>query len=91
MKICDETISDFETSNGNRLSMNIYQVNQRELEHCYNNELDLDVIIIKKEKEKEKIKEKNELPEIQNFGEWFPILKEELKLKKFLKIFKKIL
>ena len=41
MKVCDETIRDFEISNNNRVSINIYQVHQKELENYYSNELDL--------------------------------------------------
>ena len=40
MKICDETISDFEISNGSRIAINIYPVHQKELENYYNNEFD---------------------------------------------------
>lgn len=54
------------------------------------NELDLDEIIIKKEKNKTFEPSSNEqknsqLKEIKNFGEWFPILKEELKVKEKIK------
>ena len=41
MKVCDETIRDFEISNNNRLSINMYQVHENELHNYYNNELDL--------------------------------------------------
>jgi len=40
MKIRDETISEFEISNNNRVSINIYQVHEKELEYYYNTELD---------------------------------------------------
>ena len=41
MKVCDKTIRDFEISKNNRVSFNIYQVHQKELENRYSNELDL--------------------------------------------------
>ena len=42
MKICDETIRDFEISNNNRVvKINIYQVHQKELENYSSNEFDL--------------------------------------------------
>ena len=41
MTVCDERIRDFEISNNNRVSINIYQVHQKELEIYHCNELDL--------------------------------------------------
>ena len=41
MKVCDDTIREFEMSNGNRVSINIYQVHEKELQNHYTNELDL--------------------------------------------------
>ena len=41
MKVCDEAHRDFETSNDNRVSINIHQVHQKELQICYSNEFDL--------------------------------------------------
>ena len=38
MKICDEAIRDSDISNNNRVSINIYQVHQNELEIYYYNE-----------------------------------------------------
>ena len=34
IEICDETVSDFEISSGNRVSINIHQAHQLELEYC---------------------------------------------------------
>ena len=41
MKVCDDTIREFEMSNVNRVSINIYQVHEKELQNHYTNELDL--------------------------------------------------
>ena len=40
MKVCDGPIRDFEVSNNDRISINIYQVHQRELDNYDNDELD---------------------------------------------------
>ena len=41
MKVCDETVGDFEISHDSRVSINIYHAHQKVLENYYRNELDL--------------------------------------------------
>jgi hypothetical protein len=41
MEDCDEIIRDFGISNDSRVSINIYQVHQKELGNYYSSELDL--------------------------------------------------
>ena len=43
-EVCDETIRDLEISNNNTVSINIYQVHQKELETYYSNDLDVPIL-----------------------------------------------
>ena len=41
MKVSDDTIREFEMLNDNNISINIFQVHEKELENFHSNELDL--------------------------------------------------